>query len=206
MFRLSQPCEDVDFLLNKFQSDVANVTGVPMDMVHGVTRVNESSQKTMSSGRLFMAKMTDLCRKLQMLLAEVYRDIYGDADVRFFMVPMSRLEINSVADLKVLFDAGCLTPDMSLQLSSLLLGEELHNKRRRMQMVAGADRKDNEEMDGAGLKRFKQSEKNGEKKTEKKAEKKDEKNGEKNGEKGAEKGKNDQGPPVGSKTKTKPKE
>ena len=191
----------MDFLLNKFQSDVANVTGVPMDMVHGVTRVNESSQKTMSSGRLFMAKMTDLCRKLQMLLAEVYRDIYGDADVRFFMVPMSRLEINSVADLKVLFDAGCLTPDMSLQLSSLLLGEELHNKRRRMQMVAGADRKDNEEMDGAGLKRFKQADK---------GEKNGEKNGEKKGEKGedkAEKGKPDKGPPVsGSKPKPNSKE
>ena len=192
----------MDFLLNKFQSDVANVTGVPMDMVHGVTRVNESSQKTMSSGRLFMAKMTDLCRKLQMLLAEVYRDIYGDADVRFFMVPMSRLEINSVADLKVLFDAGCLTPDMSLQLSSLLLGEELHNKRRRMQMVAGADRKDNEEMDGAGLKRFKQADK---------GEKNGEKNGEKKAEKGtedkAEKGKQDKGPPVsGSKPKPNSKE
>ena len=192
----------MDFLLNKFQSDVANVTGVPMDMVHGVTRVNESAQKTMSSGRLFMAKMTDLCRKLQMLLAEVYRDIYGDADVRFFMVPMSRLEINSVADLKVLFDAGCLTPDMSLQLSSLLLGEELHNKRRRMQMVAGADRKDNEEMDGAGLKRFKQADKG-----EKNGEKKGEKKGEKGTEDKAEKGKPDKGPPVsGSKPKPNSKE
>lgn len=149
---MRQPCEDIDFLLNKFQSDVANVTGVPMDMVQGVTRVNESAQKTVSSGRLFMSKMTDLCRKLQHLLGEVYNEIYGESSVRFYMVPVSRLEINTVADLKVLFDVGCLTPDMSLQLSSLILGEELHNKRRRMQMM-GQD--NGSKMDSTGLKRLK---------------------------------------------------
>jgi hypothetical protein len=151
-----QPCEDINFLLGKFQSDVANVTGVPLDMVQAVSHANESAQKTMSSGRLFTSKMTDLCRKLQTLLGEVYREIYGEAEVKFFLVPMSRLEINSVADLKILFDIGCLTPDTSLQLSSLLLGEELHNKKRRMQMMGGRD--NGAVMDKASLKQFKQGE------------------------------------------------
>lgn len=132
------------------------MTGVPLDMVQAVTRVNESAQKTMSSGRLFMSKMGDLCRKLQLVLAEAYKEIYGDANVKFFLVPMSRLEINSVADLKVLFDAGCLTPDMSLQLSSLLLGDEIQNKRRRMQMGVRGNVDDAAELDQKGLKRLKQ--------------------------------------------------
>jgi len=50
---------------------------------------------------------------------------------------MPRLEVESVADMKVLFEIGALTPDMSLQLSHIMMGEDIENKRRRIQLEQG---------------------------------------------------------------------
>ena len=50
---------------------------------------------------------------------------------------MPRLEVESVADMKVLFEIGALTPDMSLQLSHIMMGEDIENKRRRIQLERG---------------------------------------------------------------------
>lgn len=38
---------------------------------------------------------------------------------------MPRLEIESVADFKVLYEIGALTPDMSLKLSRVLVGDNV---------------------------------------------------------------------------------
>ena len=53
---------------------------------------------------------------------------------------MPRLEVESVADMKVLFEIGALTPDMSLQLSHIMMGEDIENKRRRIQLERGRGR------------------------------------------------------------------
>jgi len=47
---------------------------------------------------------------------------------------MPRLEVETVQDMKALYDIGALTPDMSLQLSQILMGEDLENKRRRVEL------------------------------------------------------------------------
>ena len=119
------PCEDLPFLRNKFQRDVTAVTGVPFEMVIG----RESGQadtvrKTMASGRLFSTNMHEYCRHMQYLLTDVYTAIYKTPpeEVEFKLTPMPRLEVESIADFKVLFEIGALTPDMSLQLSQVLLG------------------------------------------------------------------------------------
>lgn len=125
------PCEDLDFLLGKFQRDVCAVMGVPEEMVRSQSRGHETVRKTLASGRIFSANMNDLCRHLQELLAEVYEAIYGKANARFTLLPMPRLEVETIEDMRVLFDIGALTPDMSLQLSQILLGEDIDNKRRR---------------------------------------------------------------------------
>lgn len=64
----------------------------------------------------------------------MYKHIYGKDNVEFILLPMPRLEVESVADMKVLFEIGALTPDMSLQLSHIMLGEDIENKRRRIQL------------------------------------------------------------------------
>ena len=77
--------------------------------------------------------MHEICRHLQALLKQVYRHIYRkDADIEFLLVPMPRLEVETIADFKVLFEIGALTPDMSLKLSRILLGEDTAAKKQRV--------------------------------------------------------------------------
>jgi len=132
------PCEDLGFLLAKFQRDVSAVLGVPEEMVRSQARGQETVRKTLASGRIFSANMNDLCRSIQALLSAVYHRIYGADTAEFVLLPMPRLEVESVADMKVLFDIGGLTPDMGLQLSQILLGEDIDNKRRRTGLAKAA--------------------------------------------------------------------
>jgi len=130
-----QPCEDLEFLLHKFQRDVGAVMGVPEEMVSSAQGSHETVRKTVASGRIFSSKMTDICWHLQDLLARVYEQIYKKKNVKFVLLPMPRLEVETVQDMKVLFDIGAVTPDMSLQLSHILMGEDLANKRRRVELT-----------------------------------------------------------------------
>ena len=66
------PCEDLDFLMNKFQHDVCSIMGVPEEMVHSQARGGqETVRKTMASGRIFSSNMVEVCRQLQELLRQV---------------------------------------------------------------------------------------------------------------------------------------
>jgi hypothetical protein len=118
------PCEDLPFLLEKFRRDISAATGVPYEMVAGKQGGQETATKTMTSGRLFSANMHEFCRHCQNILMQVYCSIYkvSPESVEFIMTPMPRLEVECVNDLKVLFDIGALTPDMSIELSRVLLG------------------------------------------------------------------------------------
>jgi hypothetical protein len=118
------PCEDLPFLLEKFRRDISSATGVPYEMVAGRHGGQETATKTMTSGRLFSANMHEFCRHCQNLLTQVYAAIYAvnPENVEFIMSPMPRMEVESVNDLKVLFEIGALTPDMSVELSRVLLG------------------------------------------------------------------------------------
>jgi hypothetical protein len=124
------PCEDLPFLLEKFRRDISAATGVPYEMVAGRQGAQETATKTMTSGRLFSANMHEFCRHCQNLLRQVYCSIYrvDPESVEFIMTPMPRLEVESVNDLKVLFEIGALTPDMSVELSRVLLGNTTRPK------------------------------------------------------------------------------
>ena len=56
----------------------------------------------------------------------VYCQVYGanQDDVEFLLVPMPRLEIETIQDFKILHEIGALSPDMTVKLSRILLGEE----------------------------------------------------------------------------------
>lgn len=96
----------------------------------------ETARKTISSGRIFSTNMHEVCKHVQTLLSHVYSRIYGGSpnDVDFLLVPMPRLEVETIQDFKVLHEIGALTPDMTIKLSRVLLGEEpLTTKRQRQQ-------------------------------------------------------------------------
>jgi len=135
-----EPCEDLEFLLRKFQRDVCSVMGVPDDIA-GVQQKGgvETARKTIATGRVFTTNMQDLCRHLGLLLSSVYRHIYGKDNAEFVMIPMPRLELESIADLKVLSEIGAINPDMSLQISQIVLGEDIENKRKRMRLQAESE-------------------------------------------------------------------
>ena len=65
------PCEDMEFLMSKFQRDVCAVMGVPEEMVRSQARgAQETVRKTMASGRIFSSNMVEICRQLQELLRQ----------------------------------------------------------------------------------------------------------------------------------------
>ena len=130
------PCEDIEFLLNKFQRDVASVFGIPHNMLSLVSVSQETVRKTTSSNRLFTAQMVKICSFCCRLLEHVYFHVYKKRNVEFIMLPLPKMEIESIQDLKVLHEIGAITPDVSLQLSAILLGDELSKKQQTNQLSA----------------------------------------------------------------------
>lgn len=149
-----EPCEDLSFLLDKYRRDVSAILGVPHEMVIGREGAgHETARKTVASGRIFSTNMHEICRHLQTLLrqasvfplcivflrglnlgpGQVYCSIYEAKaeEVEFILVPMPRLEIETIQDFKVLFEIGALTPDMTVKLSRVLLGEDPGSSRSR---------------------------------------------------------------------------
>jgi hypothetical protein len=136
-----EPCEDLTFLLEKFRHDVAALTGVPYEMIAGKgSGSHETIRKTMASGRIFSTNMHEICRHLQALLCRVYSAAYGpspdEEEVEFVLVPMPRLEIETIQDIKVLHEIGALSPDMVLKLSRVLLGDDPSERGRRKRPAA----------------------------------------------------------------------
>ena len=132
-----EPCEDLEFLQRKFQRDVCAVMGVPEDVMGSPSKTGggaESTRKTVATGRLFTTNMQKLCKQLEDLLSTVYGAIYGKREAEFTLIPMPRLELESIADLKVLSEIGALNPDLSLQISQIVLGEDMENKRKKMRL------------------------------------------------------------------------
>lgn len=122
-----QPCMDIPFLQNKYKFDVCSLLGIPPDMLVTAQSSSESGNsqsksRTQGVSRIFQAKMQRVCAFLRELCKEVYKKIYKkEAD--FDIVPMPRLEIRDVEDLKILHEIGVIQPEHSLELSSILLGK-----------------------------------------------------------------------------------
>ena len=133
------PCMDIPFLQSKYKYDVCSLLGVPPDMMFtSQGKLEGSSQnmsKTQGSSRLFQAKMQRVCGFLKDLMADCYETIYK-SEANFHIVPMPRLEIQTVEDLKILFECGILQPQHTIELSEVLMGSF---KRKRQDMGQGGD-------------------------------------------------------------------
>ena len=155
------PCEDMEFLMAKFQRDVCAVVGIPEEMVLTRTkaRMADTVHRTLAAGRIFSCNMRQVCTHLEALAESVYKVIYKKANVSFSFVPMPRLEIDKVDDLKTLHEIGALNPDISLGLTEILLGEELATGRRRMEqqrdLKAGGNSKEGSSLDSSGVTQLK---------------------------------------------------
>lgn len=149
------PCEDMDFLLSKFQRDITSIMGIPYDMIQASTSSSrETVKKTMASGKLFSASMNRICKFLSTVLKKIYSIIYKKDNVEFILIPLPRLEVECVQDLKILHEIGAITPDTSLQLSSILIGEEIGKKRTAMELNNNNNNKDITQINGMSNKEF----------------------------------------------------
>lgn len=120
------PCEDVNLLLEKFRRDVASLLGIPFDLAYGHNTGQQTAGSTEIHSRTFSNTVLRICHILQELIKDIYCKIYEceKGNVEVVLNPMPRLDIHSMADLKILFEIGAITPDITAQLSEiLLLGE-----------------------------------------------------------------------------------
>ncbi len=106
---------------------------IALVFLHGLRRDHgnhETVRRAIASGRVFSTNTHEICRHLQNLLRQVYCQIYrkDPEAVEFTLVPMPRLEIETIQDFKVLHEIGVLTPDMSVKISRILLGEDPHSR------------------------------------------------------------------------------
>lgn len=60
---------------------------------------------------------------MENLLSDVHQVIYGDA-AEFSIVPMPRLSIESMQDIKDLVEAGVILPEKCVRLVDILLGSQ----------------------------------------------------------------------------------
>jgi len=121
------PCEDVALLLDKYRRDTSSLLGIPYEIAYGHARGGqEGAGHSETNSRLFSNTVQRLCGMLSELVKSVYCTLYecepGDVEVTFNPVP--RLDVHSMDDLKILWEIGAVTPDVTAQLSEiLLLGE-----------------------------------------------------------------------------------
>eukprot|EP00961_Rhodomonas_salina_P196171 2647858-Rhodomonas_salina.6 len=120
------PCEDLSFLLDKYQRDVAALLGIPHDVAYGQSKVGDSGSATHAvemNTQAFSNTVQNKCRNLEDLVHSAYCTIYecDNVDVEVSFTPMPRLDIRSIDDVKTLFDIGAITPDVTAQLSEILL-------------------------------------------------------------------------------------
>ena len=132
-----KPVMDIPFLQSKYKYDVCSLLGIPPDMLMtAVTKLegnSNSKNRTQGVSRIFQAKMQRVCLFLRELCHEAYLAIYKREAI-FELIPMPRLEVRDVEDLKILFDIGVIQPQHTIELASVLMGTF---KRAKKTSVAG---------------------------------------------------------------------
>lgn len=129
-----KPCADLGLLQAKYKVDVCSLMGIPPELVTTVQynsgeKQAKTSQTSTGTSRIFQAKMQFITKFLIFLLGKVYQEIYGaDTGVSFELIPMPRLEISSIADLKILHEIGVIQPEHSIDLANILLGNLKNQK------------------------------------------------------------------------------
>lgn len=118
-----KPCSDIMLLTNKYKYDVCYLLGIPPDFINISTNPHNQVQSNKNQGhsRLFQARSQCICQFLTVLGSRVYREIYKTEAV-FEIIPMPRLEIESLQDLQVLFDVGVLQPEHTVNIGDVMLG------------------------------------------------------------------------------------
>lgn len=116
------PCEDINFLQETYISSVYQLFKIPPKFMLSSAK---SAQESSSNSRIFAAEMQHLCRHLNLLSERVYSIIYPETKrIEFCLTPSPKIEIESIDDLKVLFEIGSISPDMARKLSHSIISSD----------------------------------------------------------------------------------
>jgi len=136
-----KPVVDIDYMTNKFRHSVCSLLGIPPEMIIADRESQQQSRGGKATSRIFQNKMSRMCMFLSDLLQEVHEHIYKEL-VRFHLVALPRLEIQSMEDLKTLHEIGVLQPDHAIQLSEVLLGPSPANNNNKRKKLHQQDKKE----------------------------------------------------------------
>lgn len=119
------PVEDIEQLYNQWTNSVFQLFKIPPKMMigksHGLQKEAGMNQ------RIFSAEMQQLCMHLRVLAANVYSIIYGEEDphkVNFVIQPAPKIDVESIEDLKMLFEIGSIKPSTAAKLSDTLINAD----------------------------------------------------------------------------------
>lgn len=103
--------------------DVAFCLGIPPNFVVSKSNLSSSTSSSQQgeNNHTFSTNAQNLCRHLEKLLCDVHEAIYGKPAM-FSIVPMPRISIESMADIKVLLETGLMLPEKAVRITDILLG------------------------------------------------------------------------------------
>jgi hypothetical protein len=74
---------------------------------------------------VFAANMAVLCRKMELLLAEVYVATYGGeiSDVAFQLLPPSPVQVRNIDDVKTMVECGIISANTASKYNELSIAK-----------------------------------------------------------------------------------
>ena len=118
------PVEDTTQMQVQWNTSVFQLFKIPPKMMIGSLGLTKEAGLNQ---RIFSAEMQQLCNHLRTLSANVYSIIYSEKDprsVNFIISPSPKIDIESIDDLKTLFEIGSIKPSMANRLADTLINAD----------------------------------------------------------------------------------
>jgi hypothetical protein len=115
--------QDTDVLLRRYQTNVCNLIGIPVDTVAPQQSSSDKSAAAYTtSSRTFMHAMRRMGGLFEALLESVYRHIYA-ADAMFTITPTPKIEIQNMDDLEKAVQCGTVSMETLGNIATTLAAD-----------------------------------------------------------------------------------
>lgn len=115
--------QDTDVLLRRYQTNVCNLIGIPVDTVVPQQSSSEKSAAAYTTNsRTFMHAMRRMGALFEALLENTYKHIYA-ADATFTITPTPKIEIQSMDDLEKAVQCGTVSMETLGNIATTLAAD-----------------------------------------------------------------------------------
>jgi len=119
-----KPVEDITQMQVNWINSVFQLFKIPPKLMVGTLGLTREAGMNQ---RIFSAEMQQLCGHLRNLAAAVYCIIYSEKEphtVNFIIQPAPKIDIETIDDLKTLFEIGSIKPSMATKLADTLINAD----------------------------------------------------------------------------------